>query len=107
MALRRGPESPLHCGSTAWRLPRRLPRDPARQRPPLLPILLDARARHVEDGQPVARRVNIDLRVAQVRHERKSVALQEFLELARAACPAVDPHPDETDVDGLFLDRLV
>ncbi len=66
---------------------RRVPRDPARQRLPLLPVLLAARARQIEDRRAVARAVDIDLRVAQVRDHRKLERLEERIELGGAhAC---------------------
>src|SRR5437899_2128267 len=40
--------------------------DPARQRTPLLPILLRTRARQIEHRQAIARAVHVDLRLAQV-----------------------------------------
>ena len=46
--------------------------EPPRQRPPLLPVLLAARARQVEHRIAVARAVDVDLRVAQVRRPAES-----------------------------------
>jgi hypothetical protein len=88
-------------------LSRTLLRDPARQRLPLLPILLGAGARQVEDGQSVARAMHVDLRVAQMRHERKIVRLQEFVELRGGARARIDAHGDEADREFALLHRLV
>ena len=64
-----------------------LPREPARQRPPLLPVLLGARARQVEHRRAVARAVDVDLRVAQVRDQRERVAAKERVEFSpRCSC---------------------
>ena len=70
---------------------------PARQRLPLLPVLLAARARQIEHRVAVARAVHVDLRVAQVRDQRKVELLQELVELARGARARVDAHRDERD----------
>ena len=50
--------------------------DPARQRLPLLPVLLGTRARHVEDARAVTRAIDVDLRVAQVADDRKAAGLR-------------------------------
>src|SRR5450432_11069 len=49
----------------------RLARDPPRQRAPLVPVLLGARARQVEYRQAVASAVHVHLRGAQVRDQWK------------------------------------
>src|SRR5438105_9658037 len=84
-----------------------LPRDPARQRPPLLPVLLGARARQIEHGQAVARAVDIHLRIAQVRHARKLRLLHESVELAGGQRARIDAHADQAHRELALLDRLV
>src|SRR5689334_17998633 len=75
----------------------RMPGDPARQRPPLLPILLGARARQVEHRQAVARAVHVDLRVAQIRHAIEVERLDERVEPTRRDGARVDAHADHAD----------
>ena len=76
-----------HGGHALRRGSPRLPREPARERLPLLPILLRARARQVEHRSAVARAVHVDLRVAQVRDDREVEALQEMRrDPPRCAC---------------------
>src|ERR1700733_1473039 len=80
-----------------WRLlaHRRMARDPARERLPLLPVLLAARARQVEDRQPIARAIDVHLRVADVGHQREVGLLQEVVELTRGTGALVDTHRHE------------
>ena len=85
----------------------RVPRDPARQRLPLLPILLAARARQVEHRKPVAGAVDVDLRVAQVGHDGKVESFEKFVEFGCRARARIDAHADDADGDAAFLDRLV
>src|SRR5688572_18953249 len=63
---------------------RRLLPQPPRQRPPLLPILLAARARKVEHARSIARTVHISLRIAKMRDDRKWRSFQERIQLGGA-----------------------
>ena len=80
---------------------------PARQRPPLLPILLRPRARQIEDRQSIARAMDVHLRIAQVRNQGKLKFLQEIVQLGGGACTRVDAHRDDTQRKLALLHRLV
>src|SRR6202023_1404484 len=76
-----------------------LTRDPPRQRTPLLPVLLGARARQIEHRQAVARAMHVYLRRAQMRDQRKLECVEKLVQLARAVGPGVDAHRHQPDGD--------
>src|SRR6185312_10819318 len=88
-------------------LRRRVPRDPPRQRLPLLPVLLGARARQVEDAGAVAGAIDIHLRDAQLRDDREAGRFHELVEVRARMRARVDAHADEAGGKIALLHRLV